>query len=121
MKNKQGQQQPDNGMWKVWLFILAFIFAGILIYLFGKVAIGLGVIGILIGFIFMLIAAQTGEDEWGFLGIKILIFSIILFVLGLIIVNFFESNHMGILWNSAGKTVINGTAEAYKNTGELFG
>lgn len=111
--NKKGQHQPD-GMWKVYLFIFGFILAGVLIYFLGKLAIVLGLVGILISIILFYVADKNNDDDAGYFGILVLVISIILIFGGWAITSFFENNEVGKIWLGGGKTVINTTAETYK-------
>jgi hypothetical protein len=110
--NKKGQQN-DFGE-KVFLLVIAFILAGVLIYFIGKIAIWLGFGSIIISLILFYIASQTNEDQVGNAGIFFLALGIILILLGFAIILFFQNNEIGKIWLGSGKTVINTTAEAYK-------
>ncbi len=116
MRNKKAQQQNNELANKIILFVIAFILAGIVIYFFGKIAIWIGGVSLIISIILFIIACQTEEDSIGYFSLFLFGFGIILLIGGWAITSFFENNEVGRLWLNSGKTIINTTAETYKIT-----
>jgi|SRR3989344_4265691 len=106
--NKKAQQRDYSGL--IFIIIISFILAGVLIYFLGNLAIFVGFGSVIISFILMLVAGQSNNDELGYLGLFLLALGIILIIGGFAITSFFENNDVGRLWLGGGKTIINTTA-----------
>ncbi len=110
--NKRGQSRSENNALG---YVVIFLILILLIYLFFKIILVLGIILTIIGIIIIILGANESDEQVLLIGIVVTIVGVIAFTLGIAGVSFFEGNPVGSSLLNTSKDFVNSTASIYNS------